>query len=75
MPATQAWCKGQCNTSCANSQTPTNGSRNDKIPMLMLARRFALSEAGSISAPARNVSTPLPSMARKLVHSVVRSRL
>ncbi len=40
------------------------------MPMAMLARRLARSETGSISAPARNVSTPLPSMARKLVQSV-----
>ena len=39
--------------------------------MLRLTRMFARSEAGSISAPARKVSTPLPSMARKLIHSVV----
>jgi len=35
----------------------------------MLARRLARNETGSISAPARNVSTPLPSIARKFVQS------
>src|SRR3989442_201661 len=71
MPAIHACRMGQPSTNCANIQTPTNGSRNERTPMLRLARMFARSEAGSISAPARNVSTPLPSIARKLTHSVV----
>jgi hypothetical protein len=48
----------------------TNGSRNERTPIERLALRLVRSEAGSISAPARNVRTPLPSSARKLVHSV-----
>src|ERR1019366_9763928 len=39
--------------------------------MVMLARRLARSETGSISAPARKVKTPRPSIARKFVQSVV----
>src|SRR5207249_7046811 len=41
------------------------------MPINPLARRFAFSERASISVPARNVSTPLPSSARKLIQSVV----
>jgi len=55
----------------ANNQTTTNGTPNDRIPINPLTRRFALSERGSISAPARKVSTPAPNSARKLIHSVV----
>ena len=63
IPASHAWCKGQSKPNCAKSQTPRNGNRKDKTPMLRLARRFARNDTGSISAPARNVNTPLPSMA------------
>src|SRR6266571_2565961 len=74
MPAIWASCKLQPSTNWANNQTNANGSRNDKTPIVMLARRLARSEAGSISAPARKVSTPLPSIARKFVHSGVFQR-
>jgi hypothetical protein len=39
--------------------------------MVALLFMFARSVTGSISAPARKVKTPLPSIARKLIHSVV----
>src|SRR6266581_4510783 len=70
MPAICAWCKDQPKTNCANSQTTTNGAANERTPINTLTRQLALRETGSISAPARNVSTPLPSKARKFVHSV-----
>ena len=70
MPAIWACGKGQPRTNCANSQITTNGTPNDKIPINPLARRFAFNELGSISVPARNVRTALPSRARKLIHSI-----
>src|SRR6266478_4256131 len=39
-------------------------------PSARLARKLAFNDTGSISAPARNVNTPLPSNARKLIQSV-----
>src|SRR5947208_5936174 len=70
MPAICAWCGGQPKTNCANSHTTAKGMANERTPISTLARQLAFSEMGSISAPARNVSTPLPSSARKFVHSV-----
>jgi hypothetical protein len=63
-------CIGQPKTHWAKSHTTANGMANERTPINTLAGQLALSETGSISAPARNVSTPLPSNARKLVHSV-----
>src|ERR1700746_590509 len=40
------------------------------MPISRLARKLAFNDSGSISAPARNVNTPLPSKARKLIQSV-----
>ena len=70
MPAICAWCNGQPRTNCAKSQTTPKGTVKERTPMSKLTRRFALSDRGSISAPARKVRTPLPSMARKLIHSL-----
>src|SRR5207247_8404386 len=60
----------QPKTNCAANQTTPNGIAKERTPISTLARQLALSECGSSSAPARNVSTPAPSMARKFVHSV-----
>ena len=54
-----------------NIQTPINGVAKETAPMRALALRLVRSDLGSISAPARNVRMPLPSIARKLIHSVV----
>src|SRR5207247_3102193 len=70
MPAICAWCKDQPKPNCATNQTTANGAANESAPIRTLTRQLALSETGSISAPARNVSTPLPSSARKFVRSV-----
>src|SRR5258708_9215533 len=40
------------------------------MPISRLARKLAFNDSGSISAPARNVNTALPSNARKLIQSV-----
>src|SRR5947207_14039648 len=56
----------------ANSQTLKNRTPKERTPINPLARKFAFSERGSISVPATNVRTPLPSRARKLIQSVGR---
>src|SRR6266853_890513 len=55
----------QLKMNCATNQTTANGTANESTPIRTLRRQLALSETGSISAPARTVSTPLPSSAKK----------
>jgi hypothetical protein len=69
-PAICACCMAQPKANCATSQTTANGRANETTPVSTLTRQFALSKCGSISVPIRNVSTPLRSNSRKLVHSV-----
>ena len=47
-----------------------NGPTKPASPMVKVALKYLRSKAGSISAPAMNVSRMLPKPARKAIHSL-----
>jgi hypothetical protein len=69
-PPISAACSCQPSTSRQNANAPTNGSRKEASPIDTLAFQCPRSDTGSISAPARNVSTSEPRLARKVIRSV-----
>src|SRR5258708_36954753 len=69
MPAICDSGRVQPRTNCAKAQQLRNGMPNESTPISALARMLVRKEIGSISAPARKVSRPLPRSARKLIHS------
>lgn len=71
--ATPAICAAghdQPRTNLANSSAPANGAAKLTAPRVRLGFQLRRRLSGSISAPARNVSTAEPKVARKLVNSV-----
>lgn len=70
MPAISAACRSQSRTNRANKPAPANGTAKLTIPIPRLARQCRRKLSGSISAPARNVSTAEPIVARKVVNWV-----
>lgn len=65
-----AW-TSQWATYRANTIASRNGARKLANPIASAGLRWRLSESGSISAPARNVSNPAPNVARKSIQAVV----
>ncbi len=54
----------------APNHAPRNGSTKATTPIATAGFQCVRSEMGSISAPARKVSSTAPNPARKLIHSV-----
>ena len=66
MPPISAACRCHPRTSPQNPNAARNGSANEANPMDRLAFQCPRSDTGSISAPARNVSTSEPALARNV---------
>jgi hypothetical protein len=64
IPPISAACRDQPRTRPQYPKAAPNGSANEIAPMDRLARQCSRSDAGSISAPARKVSTSDPALAR-----------
>ncbi len=69
-PPISAACSDQPRTRPQNPNAARNGSANDTNPMDRLAFQCPRSDTGSISAPARNVSTSEPTLAKNTTTSV-----
>ena len=68
MPAISLPCSDQCNTTSAKPHAATQGARKPTPPITRLGFRKRRNDRGSISAPARNVSSTEPNPARKSIH-------
>ena len=70
MPPISAACRCQPRASLQNPKAARNGSAKEAKPMDRLAFQCPRRDTGSISAPARKVSTREPALARKVITSV-----
>jgi hypothetical protein len=68
-PPISAACRPHPKTSAQNPNAAGNGSKKETTPMDRLAFQCPRSDTGPISAPARNVSTSEPALARKAMTS------
>src|SRR6266404_7006544 len=71
MPAISAPRQSHPATQWAKNIAPRNGNRKLMKPIEIVSRQCFAIVRGSISAPARNVSRPLPKPARKSTHAVL----